>query len=245
VDGTARVRRTGRSENRLSPARIDMHRLADFIKGVKSDGIEYLLDGVASRFPDWLLKYAHTHLTTARDLRLISREYDEYVVRAATPDDAAQIERAGVSREVALERFARGDTCVAVFKGDRLVSLCWAAVGELYDDGGFWVDTGPDGFFLYGVYTEPEERLRGLFHATYRRVQAELRAAGRSRIFSSVAHHNRAAIRSHRRMGFELIGEVFLLTIAGINLNYFKSWPTDVPRWSVSVKPRLTKVKWV
>jgi len=215
-------------------------------KGIKTGGFEYLLYSVCSHFPEWLLRYYHTHLIEGDDLKLITRNYKEYTVRFATEDDAGHLESVEIDREKALHRLERGDTGVIVLHNDRVVSISWAATGRLYNRyAGSILDTGHDGLFLYGVYSVPEERMKGFFGSCFKLQLEHYASLGRTKKYGVVEILNAASLKTHLRMGFKVTGETYYIVIAGISLCYYKSWPHKTGRLHLFFRRPPEGLEWV
>ena len=145
----------------------------------------------------------------------------------ATFDDVERLAREGVREHIFRERLVRGDHCVLVLKGDRVVAWSWSTSGRLYvSSGGIRFDTGNDGFFLYDVYTAPEERLKGFILGCFKRQVEHYRARGGCHVMGTISPFNTESLRTHLRMGFRICGETIGFTVAGIRLCYYRSWLT-------------------
>lgn len=196
--------------------------------------LERIFHGLSWRLPSWLFHYDHTFLVKGRELRLQPREYREYRLRCATADDIAILKREGVKEALFRERIERGDHCILVLKGERAVAWSWSATGRLFvASGGIEIDTGEDGFFLYNVYTAPEERLKGFILGCFKMQLAHNHGRMRHNAFGTISAFNTESLRTHFRMGFRICGETIGVAVAGINVCYYRSWPFPTRRLHV------------
>jgi hypothetical protein len=215
-------------------------------KGFNAGGFEYLLSSFASRFPEWLFKYYHTYLIEADHLHATNREHKGYSIRFATPEDAGNLESVGVDREKALHRFGRADKCAIVLKGDSVVACAWSTVGRIYVGmSGSIVDTGPDGVYLYGLYSVPEERLKGFHVSCLQKQGSYYESQGRRRKYGVIEALNTNSIVSHLRAGFRITGETYYLAIAGISFCYYRKWPQKTRKVHVFFRRPPQKLEWV
>jgi len=215
-------------------------------KGWKSGGFEYLLYSICSRFPEWLLRYYHAHLIQGDELKVITRKYKDYKVRPADVDDVDKLGSVEIDREKALNRFRRGDTCVIVLKDERVVSISWAATGRLYNRyAGSIVDTGDDGFFLYGVYSVPEERMKGFFASCFELQLAHYTSMNRTKKYGVVEILNSSSLKTHLRMGFKITGETYYIAVAGVSICYYKYWPHKTPKFHIFFRRPPQDLEWV
>ncbi|MEW5925050.1 MAG: hypothetical protein AB1746_13780 [Candidatus Zixiibacteriota bacterium] len=222
------------------------NKVRNLINGVKSGGIEYLLYSIGSHFPEWLFRYYHAYLIEADDLKLITRDYKDYEIRFATLDDIDNLKSVEIDREKARHRLERGDTCVIVLKDGRVVCISWAATGRLYNRyAGSIVNTGDDGLFLYGVYSIPEERMKGFFGSCFK-MQIEFYAArNRTRKYGVVEILNMGSLKVHLRMGFKTTGETYYIAILGMSICYYKTWPNRNRKFHIFFQRPPDGLEWV
>jgi hypothetical protein len=198
---------------------------------------ERVLHAVSWRLPSWLFNYDHTYLMGGRDLKLKTRDYPHYEIRQAKLTDVEIMKKAGIRESLFRHRIGRGDHCVLVLKEGRPVAWSWSATGRLFMMlGGLIIDTGEKGFFLYDVYTVPEERLKGFIMICFEKQLEHHHERGCWDIYGTISAFNVHSLKTHFRMGFETCGEAYSLTLAGVNLCYYKSWPHETRKVHVFVK---------
>ncbi|UCD18517.1 MAG: hypothetical protein JSV44_06310 [Candidatus Zixiibacteriota bacterium] len=217
-----------------------------FQQRIKECGFGYILFAISERLPEWLFSYYHSVLLTCTNPKLLTRRYKDYAVRFATEADMDNLGTVGTSKEKALERFHRGDTCVIVEKDGRIVSISWVAIGEVFIRyGGTILDTGPEGLYLYGVYTIPEERMKGFIGPMFKS-QLEYHARrNRKLAIGAVDFFNKPSLALHRRMGFNTVGETYGIIAAGISIVHYKKWPYKTRKLHVYFKRPPRNLPWV
>jgi len=219
---------------------------ANFKKGIKDGGLDYALTAITHRFPESLLRYYHTNLIKGDEIKLITRNYKDYEIRFATEADAGNMAHVESEKEKALHRLKRGDTCAIVEKDGQIVSISWAATGRLYNRyAGSIIDTGEDGFYLYGVYSVPEVRMKGFFASCFKLQFEHHLKQGRTTKFGAIEVLNKNSIRTHHRLGFKTVGETYCITILGVTFCYYKSWPIKTKKLHIFVKRPPENLEWV
>jgi len=215
-------------------------------KGISDGGLEYLVCSFASRFPEWLFRYYHTVLIRGDQIKLIVRRRQDYKIRLANADDAGDLEEVGIARRKALYRLDRGDTCAIVSKDKRVATISWAATGRLYNRyAGSIIDTGEDGLYLFGVYSVPDERMKGHLHSCYQ-LQFEHHAKqGRTLKYGVIDILNKGSLKAHRRMGFQIAGETYCVTLFGMSICYYKTWPHKTPKLHLFFRRPPQNLQWV
>jgi hypothetical protein len=209
-------------------------------------GPEYLLGAISARLPEWLLSYYHTVLISTRSPRLVTRAYKDYLIRPATMDDINNLNTVDIVPSKARERLARGDTCFIVEKAGRVVAISWGAKGKMWVRyGGQVVDTGEDGFFLYGVYVIPEERMKGLIGPLFKLQFEHFGRDNRNHALGAVDIFNKPSIMLHRRMGFDIVGETYCITLLGLSCCYYKQWPDKTKKFHFFFKRPPDDLPWV
>jgi len=184
-----------------------------------------------------MFSYDHTYLMNGRELKLKVREYPHYEIRQAVIDDVETMKAAGIKEELFRQRIVRGDHCLIVLKEGRAVAWSWSATGRLFMLlSGLIVDTGKNGFFLYDVYTIPEERLKGFIMSLFEKQLEHYHNRDCWEIYGTISAFNPHSLKTHFRMGFETCGDAFSCTLVGINLCYYRSWPHKTRKVHVFVK---------
>jgi aminoglycoside 6'-N-acetyltransferase I len=123
-----------------------------------------------------------TRLATEDDLDVLRRLWDASVAEATyTPYPAAPFEPAFLTEHLAVVADDAGE-------------VVGAAYANL---------SSPDFGYVFGLYTVPEARRRGVASALMRRIAAELRELGRDYVVLNVDTPNEAARALYERLGFE------------------------------------------
>ncbi len=184
-----------------------------------------------------MFSYDHTYLISSRELKLKVRDYPQYEIRQATLDDVETMTSAGIRESLFRHRIKRGDHCILVLRDSKAVAWSWSATGKLFLMlGGLIFDTGKSGFFLYDVYTVPEERLKGFIMVCFEKQLEHHHRRDCWDIYGTISAFNIHSLKTHYRMGFKTCGEAFSMTLAGINVCYYKSWPHKTKKVHVFIK---------
>lgn len=209
-------------------------------------GLEYILGAISARMPEWLFSYYHTVLISTHHPKLVTRAYRDYIIRPAGMDDINNLLTVDISADKARERLERGDTCFIVEKAGQVVAISWGAKGRMWIRyGGQVVDTGEDGFFLYGVYILPEERMKGFIGPLFEMQFVHYGHDGRDFALGAVDIFNKPSLSLHRRMGFDLVGETYCITLMGVSCCYYKKWPGKSPKLHFFFKRPPENLPWV
>ena len=119
---------------------------------------------------------------TEGDLSVMRRLWDEFTAEATfTPYPGSAFEPSLVTKHIAL----------VAEEGDRVVGTVYANT------------TSPDFGYVFGLYTRPEARRRGVAQALMRAIASALRGQGRRYVVLSVDTPNEKARALYDRLGFE------------------------------------------
>ena len=81
-----------------------------------------------------------------------------------------------------------------------------------------FVELRPHRPLLFGAVSEPAARGRGAFRETIQYIAARLQDAGETSLFSSVAWNNRASLRAHAAVGFEIVRRRLDVRVLGVSV---------------------------
>lgn len=187
--------------------------------------------------PDWLLHFNHT-LLFAFDGEIPAFTLTSgYTVRLATTSDLEKLARAGMHGEIAQERFANGDTCVVVLRGEEVATFGWMASGRLFLGlGGLPFQSVANGQFMYDVVTLPHERQKGFMKSCYAFHMNHYRNTGTTVFHATIDVFNRGSIVSHLKFGFKAVGYSCCMTVFGVNIAWSKGWPGHKPPFSIYIR---------
>ncbi|MEW6411016.1 MAG: hypothetical protein AB1483_00925 [Candidatus Zixiibacteriota bacterium] len=222
-------------------------KVRNFREGYRREGSWYVLHAIMWRVPSWLFYYNHSVLAEAVQPKLITRQYKNYTVEAADADDIDSIARLeGFRREKIVSRLEAGDTCYMVKKNGLVVATSWGRVGKLFSvDSGARIDTGDDAYFLYGLFTAPDERGKGLHVSCLKANYEHYVKAGRKRAIGIIHFGNVASIKTHQSMNFVVSGETCYLRLLGISVCYYKKWPHKRNKLEIMLKVPPAGFEWV
>jgi GNAT superfamily N-acetyltransferase len=151
------------------------------------------------------------------------QEYDRFLPEVAAINVAFD---RGFSDERLRQRFERGLTFFALREqSGQVVATAWVVPpgGERFiDEAGAGLRLGTDAASLRDVFVAPGERRRGLFSTLVGAVTA--RVGGLKALWSVVDRSNAASLHAHGRSGFEIMGRLEVLHLAGLVMLRLR-WP--------------------
>ena len=188
--------------------------------------IDYVIQAIAWRLPNWLFYYYHTYLISTVEPKLTVRTYTTYFKRLVTLDDLPLLTKLGIAESLVRERLAAGDRCVIMGQGEEIMSIIWGCAEKRYLRlSGSILDPGEDGIILYAGYTNEQARLRGLFPTSFNELYQSYLTEGRRRIYSAIHSLNTNSLALHQRMSFDIVGETYFWDLFGVKICYYKTWP--------------------
>jgi hypothetical protein len=201
-------------------------------KGISQFGWRYLIRLVVWRFPEWLLRYENAYLMAAESLQIGPHATEGIVFRMAVAADAENFGAVRISASVVRERLHIGDKCAIALRDGGIISMLWAATGNLYlHEAGTVIDTGDKAFYRYNSFTIPEERQKGLYSGCSRVLYEHYSALGRTNVYGAISVFNLPSQLASQKIGNKIVGESVLFAILGLKLLYFKYWPYPTKRF--------------
>lgn len=222
-------------------------KLVNIKNGYKSEGFKYVIHAIMQRIPRNVFYYKHYKLFTTTKPKFITRQYSEYKLKVADLSDVDAIAKLGIySEEKVLSRLKRGHNCRIVLLDGKVVSILWAIIiDRVFSVDGPIIDIGKEAFFVDGLYTIPEERLKGFHIICFKSLYDYFSKLGRNRILGMIHVDNQPSIRTHKRMGFEDVGETYYMILLGISFCYYKKWPHETKRLHIFKKRPPKNLEWV
>lgn len=224
-----------------------LNKFANLKKGIKQDGWGYLLHAIRWRIPVWLFYYKHAILISTDKPVFRTRNYSNYHIKIADLNDYELIVNLKLySPEKIKRRLEEGDNCHFIIKEGKIVSIIWAKIGKLFAiDSGPVINTGDDAFFVDGLFTIPEERMKGLHILCFKSLYDYFVSKGRNRIIGVIHADNTVSIRAHNRMEFDITGETYYMILFGISVCYYKKWPYKTKKIHIFTKRPPKGLRWV
>lgn len=109
----------------------------------------------------------------------------------------------------------RGERCVAVFEGGKIVSSVWRAFAPSPHEKGLWLHFGPQCFYSFKAFTPPAYRRRRLQHATCCKLDPDLLDQGYRYSIGFIETHNYPSLISARKRGNRRVGWAGYFTVFG------------------------------
>ena len=95
------------------------------------------------------------------------------------------------------------------------------------NDLGLDLDIDNDSIYLYGAYTSPEARMKGLYTSTMKELFDVYMSQGISKIFGIVEQTNPYSYNIHLKLKFKPIGKVIFITLAMFKLSIYYDIEND------------------
>jgi len=130
---------------------------------------------------------------------------------------AAQVDeynafRGAADPQSAARRLEDGHQCFVARHDNQIVSACWAATGTAWSSYlGSPIALAPGDVYLYGVYTRPDMRGRGIAAAVHGEIYRVCRAQGRRRALGYLVPENRRSMSRH--FGLRTVGRIASIRI--------------------------------
>ncbi len=203
--------------------------------GIARGGLEYVATAASSFVPPQLLRYEHHRMLACTGAVRGSRTADAATSIFPILSDTHDVERlsghGNLTRETVERRLGRGDVCVMICEGPRVVASAWAATGTRYLIGMGRVFAIPrDAFYIFDTFTEPDVRRRGLATACYEALFDRLAVDGRRTGYAAVGVLNHPSLAAHASWGFRAVGRSRKLCLPGLTVTLCPRWPRR-SRW--------------
>jgi ribosomal protein S18 acetylase RimI-like enzyme len=194
--------------------------LRKFLRYLFSGQFAAIGAAVAERVPIWLYHHWKAYLFEA-NLPAPATPPDlpsGYHCRTAEAADLEALSRMiGLPVEEYRRRFDSGEVCFAIFEGDRPANLNWIHRGPCYVRGSdFTLQAGPDDYYIYGIFTDPAERGRGLYKKGLLHLTEYLRARGARRFTQMVETNNAPVLHTLPQLGYRKTITINHIRILGV-----------------------------
>jgi ribosomal protein S18 acetylase RimI-like enzyme len=142
--------------------------------------------------------------------------------------DAAHVEHVlsvipAEHRNGAAQRIVSGDRCWVARCSGEVVYEAWVGYGSTYS---YTLDRRlplePTDMTVYGAYTVPAMRNRGIHGAAVSHILAAERTRGMRRIFILMEPDNPAALRMPEKLGFHTVGSTGFLEVFGLRFYFLR-----------------------
>jgi hypothetical protein len=204
---------------------------------VRNGEFDKMFEIIAWNLPKRLFFYGHNVLLFSRNPGWKARIPAGYSVRFATPDDVEMLQKSGSRKEAILERLKAGDKSLVILKDGKVISMIWGATGKLF----IWLsgatfDTGDNGCFYYGTYTDQAARGLGISASAHQLIHEVYAAEGRCWSWALVSANNSDWLSTILKKNYINVGETFFLRFLFVNICYYKKWPFPVGRLKLFLK---------
>ena len=225
-----------------------INKLKRHLNGIKSGGFHYFIGVLKELWPHRFLGTGRVVLVAKESFNIETPAEGEYRARLATLDDLDILGDFGrvFDRKRCEYQLKRGDACVIIFKGDKPVMMGWGATGKLFcRSNAAILDTGNNGYYVYGGYTIREERKRGLANLGEMTLVRYYASQDRNIIYVLIDPKNTASITMHKNHGFETLGYSRFFWVFGILICTYKYWPETSVKMRIFLKRPPDGYDWV
>ena len=177
---------------------------------------------LVERLPLWLYRRTRAFIFVAPAVR--PSELPElphgYHCRPAVESDLPALSRLiGFPVSEYERRFNHGDLCYAVFEGDRPANLNWIHFGSCFVRGaGFSLHAEPGDAYIYGIYTGPSERGKGLYKKALVHLADHLAENGARRLVQMVEDGNAPVLHTLPKLGYTVTTTISHLCLFGLKV---------------------------
>jgi GNAT superfamily N-acetyltransferase len=173
---------------------------------------------IASKFPRWLFSFNAGQMLSASHIpprNPVGTRNEVTVREIADPNTILSVGGMSLARVEAL--LSQGVRCFAASVGEEAPrAVTWVAGGRCYIRGlGLSYDFEPGDCYLFGVYTHPEARGRGLFRLIQERIAVEAEERG-AKLFAFVETSNPYSLAQHVKAGYAPECSIDFLRLAGV-----------------------------
>lgn len=141
---------------------------------VQSGDIAGLLEALVSRLPPSLYRSSVGIIFDADASPPSIPPPEGIALRFVDCSEAEKLVASGIRRKVVHRRFESGDRCFGAYRGTELVHVSWIHAGPCLVRDWAYFHSIPEGRYIYGVFTRPEERQKGIYKATISALTMEL-----------------------------------------------------------------------
>jgi len=193
---------------------------------------------ISKYFPRWMLKISSGTIMKTSSPQIVFRKYKNYIFDIARKNDIPEIVKlTDVPESILNRRLAAGDIChIArdIKNSNNIVNVIWVHLGACYIMGlGLSLDLTDDSAYLYGGYTAPEVRMKGIFNTAFKVVHDFLTIRGISNIYGLIEGWNRNAYNLHLRLNFKPIGRIIFFIVMFIKFSIYTDLESGRKRFRI------------
>jgi len=187
-----------------------------------------VLNGIARRFPHWIVRYNKARLLRSQMLDFEKRPRPEIKITIADKSHIDDISRVSeISRKRLEKLLDSGLTCfLAGIGDDPPASVAWNAFGKCFIRGmGLQYDFGKDAYGFWSA-TLPESRGLGLHYALMVAKAAYAKERGARYLYSMIEFDNELSYNIRMKTGYVPIADMYYFKIFNINFLWIKDLVT-------------------
>jgi len=168
--------------------------------------------------PAWFFRRNEMVITRLSRVRPLPRPLENVTVRWGTPADEDALLRIRPREDGYGRNFAKGDLLVVGEVSGEVASFNWFETDRVHVSraNAYTFDMGEGAAWVYGFEVEPRFRMSGVFHKHWVVAMELLAERGIGRVYGSIQADNPRSIKSHRRLGFEILYTFRVLRLGGM-----------------------------
>jgi len=192
--------------------------LIDILSYLFKGDICLFLYRIGQCIPNWLFRFNAGTIMATSTPRYICRNYRNYSFSRAENSDVPEISQlSGMPEDMLYERCDHGDWChIArdISNGGKVVNVLWCHRGPCFIRGfGLNLDTEEESVYLYGAYTRPDLRMKGIINTSIKEICEYYRQNGIKKVYGLVERGNPNSYKFHLKLNFKPVAEVRFLTL--------------------------------
>ena len=168
--------------------------------------------------PAWAFRANELVIVRLARAHPLPRALPHVAIRPAGPEDEPRFQAIRPRKGGYGVNFARGSLAYLGEVSGEPAAFGWFELGDRHRSrtNGYTFTLGPGAAWAWGIEVEPRFRLGGIFHKYWVETLPLLATRGISEVFGSIQADNPLSIRSHRRLGFELLYSLRVVRAAGM-----------------------------
>ena len=168
--------------------------------------------------PAWAFRANELVIVRLARAHPLPRALPHVAIRPAGPEDEPRFQAIRPRKGGYGVNFARGSLAYLGEVSGEPAAFGWFELGDRHRSrtNGYTFTLGPGAAWAWGIEVEPRFRLSGIFHKYWVETLPLLATRGISEVFGSIQADNPLSIRSHRRLGFELLYSLRVVRAAGM-----------------------------
>ncbi len=185
-------------------------------------GLLYAVDRIAARLrlPLRVRSYFVVSQPVPAENVVSRRRGGDFTFREIGSDDPA-LDQMPLETETLDFRFEQGARCFGLFRDSHLLAYLWIQIGSFEEDEVrccFIPQPADRTSWDFDVYVDPGSRLSPAFASLWEATNGWLRDRGVRHSLSRISAFNSASLRSHKRLGAQVLGRTDFVTVGPVQV---------------------------